>query len=163
MWFFHLKIWNFLSFLSFFSFQNKKAPIQFTLGFLFFLVRFSQCENLPKNNNLHCHLANGCGFTQSKKLFGTFWHQLKINQIVKLTKLFGTFWNLLSSVHSIYLERVKPFHISHSKVNLESLVKGYILHNPFGRRPCYTQHDVEVNLISKLSWHYRTLWLGEKL
>jgi hypothetical protein len=98
---------------------------RFFVFFVFFFVRSSQCEDWPKNNNLHCHLANGCGFHTIDKIV---WHVLastKINQIVKLTKLFGTFWNLLSSAHSIYLERVKPFHISHSKVNLESLVKGY--------------------------------------
>jgi len=121
-----------------------------------------------RTKTLICHLANGCGFTQSTKLFGTFWHQLKSTKIVKIDKnCLARFGIKLSSVHFHILGKGQNHSIYHIAKGLGFrvpwiLVKGYILHNPFGQRPRSTQHDVKVNLISKLYWNYRTSWLREK-
>jgi len=67
-----------------------------------------------RTKTLICHLANGCGFTQSTKLFGTFWHQLKSTKIVKIDKnCLARFGIKLSSVHFHILGKGQNHSIYH--------------------------------------------------
>ncbi len=78
MWFFHLKIWKKKSF---FFLSNQKSPHTFHTRFCFWLG-LHNAKIGQRTKALVATFASGCVFTQSTKLFGTFWHQLKIDKIV---------------------------------------------------------------------------------
>jgi hypothetical protein len=106
----------------FFSFQNKKSPYTFHTRFSFFLLGLHNSQIGQRTKALICNLASGCVcFHTIDKIV---WHVLASTKNRQNCEIDKILWHVLESTFKytfhILRKGQNPFHISHSKVNLES-------------------------------------------